>query len=271
MSSARANAAARQRRANPNDISPMQQQQMKPNPLSQQQQVRQGMQQQQVRGGMQQQQRQTQPQSQQRPSVGVHDQSQSQIPVTKLSVSDAMALVTLRLGKVEHILNNLQNDPNLLEPQMNETPDYNENLMNIYSRMENIEKNYKMLEISQKNIVVNQPIPINYDDKIKQLQEKQNEMKNEMIEMKQLLLKVQSYSMDLSEKFLKMFFSKNKEKKEYEEENYQNIKIVDNDTDDYIEDDIDNDAEELEVELEQEQEQCEKSLNLKELIEKELA
>jgi len=116
MSSNRANAAARQRRA----------------------------------GGAELNSNQPQPQKQQ--------SSKQNIPRPKLSISDAIALITLRLGKVESIVSNYQNENLQIQVDAMGQPIQNAKMIDdsvfksIVSRLDVLEKNQKVLMENQTSI-----------------------------------------------------------------------------------------------------------------------
>ena len=134
MSSNRANASARQRRAG--------------EPVGQQQQNQQQQRMQPGRGGV-------------RP--GMSDPQQQQQPMNpKLSISDAIALITLRLGRVETIVSNLPNEPRGDSEGVGQVYDENmrmvdQNVFNsIVTRLDTLEKNQKLLIEKQKAVPVAQ-------------------------------------------------------------------------------------------------------------------
>ena len=206
MSSSRANASARQRRAG--------------EPAGQQQQ-NQRMQQQSGRGmvggrpGMQ------------------EPQQQQQVPLNpKLSVSDAIALITLRLGRVETIVSNLPNEPRG-DGEGGGQMMYDENMRmvdqnvfnSIVTRLDTLEKNQKVLIEKQKTVAAAAPIqnasaPIKQivqetivkdvsDEKIEPVRESIDSLKQEVRELKDLLLKLQSFTMETNKKLSEIVFDDN--------------------------------------------------------------
>ena len=141
MSSNRANASARNRRAGGAEMNPQQQQQQQQQQRGQPQQQR----------GLPQQQRGL-PQQRGQPQRGQQPQVQQQVP--KLSISDAIGLITLRLGKVEGIIQNIQIDQ---LRQGDSGMELNENsrivddsvFKSIVSRLDVLEKNQKALMDNQ--------------------------------------------------------------------------------------------------------------------------
>ena len=204
MSSNRANASARQRRAG------------EPVGLQQQQQQQQRMQPGRGKGG--------------RP--GMSEPQQQQPPMNpKLSVSDAIALITLRLGRVENIVSNLPNEPRgdgegggqmMYEENMRMV---DQNVFNsIVSRIDTLEKNQKLLIEKQKAVPVVQTAtataPIKQmvqetiikdvsDEKIEPMRERIQVLKDEVSELKDLLMKLQSFTMETNKKLTDIVFDDN--------------------------------------------------------------
>jgi hypothetical protein len=198
MSSNRANASARQRRAG--------------EPVGQQQQ-NQRMQQQPGRGfgG--------------RP--GMPDPQQPPMN-PKLSVSDAIALITLRLGRVETIVSNLPNEPRGDGEGVGQMYDENmrmvdQNVFNsIVTRIDTLEKNQKLLIEKQKaapvvqtataptkQVVQETIIKDVSDEKIEPMRETIQVLKDEISELKNLLIKLQSFTMETNKKLTDIVFDDN--------------------------------------------------------------
>ena len=203
MSASRANAAARQRRAG------------EPVGLQQQQQQQQRMQPGRGGGG--------------RP--GMPDQLQQPLMNPKLSISDAIALVTLRLGRVESIVSNLPNEPRGDGESAGQMYDENmrmvdQNVFNsIVSRLDTLEKNQKLLIEKQKTtavtpVVQSQSAPVQQlvqetiikdvsDEKIEPMRESIEVLKDELAELKNLLMKLQSFTMETNKKLTDIVFDDN--------------------------------------------------------------
>jgi hypothetical protein len=203
MSSNRANASARQRRAG--------------EPVGQQQQ-NQRMQQQPGRVGSG---RPGMPEPQQQPMN------------PKLSVSDAIALITLRLGRVETIVSNLPNEPRGDGEGAGQMYDENmrmvdQNVFNsIVSRLDTLEKNQKLLIEKQKAVAAtpvaqNAPAsaPVKQvvqetiikdvsDEKIEPMRESIQLLKDDISELKNLLMKLQSFTMETNKKLTDIVFDDN--------------------------------------------------------------
>jgi hypothetical protein len=205
MSSNRANASARQRRAG------------EPVGLQQQQQQQQRMQP--GRGGGV------------RPGMPNQQQQQQQpIMNPKLSVSDAIALITLRLGRVETIVSNLPNEPRGDGESGGQMYDENmrmvdQNVFNsIVSRIDTLEKNQKLLIEKQKAAPVAQTATVTApikqmvqetiikdvsDEKIEPMRESIEVLKDEVVELKDLLMKLQSFTMETNKKLTDIVFDDN--------------------------------------------------------------
>ena len=205
MSSNRANASARQRRAG------------EPVGLQQQQQQQQRMQPGRGMGG--------------RPGMSdPQQQQQQQQPMNpKLSISDAIALITLRLGRVETIVSNLPNEPRGDGEGVGQVYDENmrmvdQNVFNsIVTRLDTLEKNQKLLIEKQKAVPVAQNTaapPIKQmvqetiikdvsDEKIEPMRERIQVLKDEVSELKDLLMKLQSFTMETNKKLTDIVFDDN--------------------------------------------------------------
>jgi hypothetical protein len=203
MSSNRANASARQRRAG------------EPVGLQQQQQQQQRMQP--GRGGGV------------RPSMP--DQQQQQpIMNPKLSISDAIALITLRLGRVETIVSNLPNEPRGDGENGGSGQFYDENMRmvdqnvfnSIVTRIDTLEKNQKLLIEKQKAapVVQSAVAPIQQmvqetiikdvsDEKVEPMRESIELLKDDISELKGLLMKLQSFTMETNKKLTDIVFDDN--------------------------------------------------------------
>ena len=109
--------------------------------------------------------------------------------VSKLSVSDAFALVTLRLGRVELIINKLQSE-GILDANNNvnsENIGNNNNfddtiLQNIITRLDGLDKKTVSNDLNQK------------------LQSQYNVLSEDVKQTKEVVLKLQSFIMDISQK-----------------------------------------------------------------------
>jgi hypothetical protein len=201
MSSNRANASARQRRAG--------------EPVGQQQQNQQQQRMQPGRGGV-------------RPGMSEPQQQPQMNP--KLSVSDAIALITLRLGRVETIVSNLPNEPRgdgeggvqMYDENMRMV---DQNVFNsIVTRIDTLEKNQKLLIEKQKatstsqnttavaptkQVVQETIIKDISDEKIEPMRENIEQLKDDIFELKNLLMKLQSFTMETNKKLTDIVFDDN--------------------------------------------------------------
>ena len=205
MSSARSNAGARNRRAGGAETAPMSQQNMRP--------------------GSSQQQQPQQPQMNPR-----------------LSISDAIALITFRLGRVENLIQNMPVDsPSGFSSNLEQ--DENMRMIdvtvfeNIVSRLDNLEKGQKNvsdIQIKQQNQQIQQHtqyqqqlnslklstasqsfsssytptiIDTKSEENISKLNDSVDVLKAEVVQVKDLLLKLQSFTMETNQKLSDIVFN----------------------------------------------------------------
>ena len=110
--------------------------------------------------------------------------------ISKLSISDAFSLVTLRLGRVELIMNKLQSDGildanhNINNEKINSGSNNFDDtiLQNIITRLDGLDKKTVSNELNQK------------------LQSQYNHLQEELKQTKDMVLKLQSFIMDTSQK-----------------------------------------------------------------------
>jgi len=289
MSSARANAAARQRRAEPQPTQtnqsfsrqmPPQQQpqltQLTPQQIQVQQQQRIYQQQAQAQAQAQMQQAQMQ-QAQMQQAQMQQAQGQGQMQQSKLSISDAIALTTLRLGRVENMVQSLQNNNseksgegeidssllvdiqsrlNLLENWQKSTEKYltqqvneNENVSNITTH--NIDAFYK-----------------NNDETINDLKNEIVSLKDELSETKKLLLNLQSFTMQTNQKLVDVVFNDFNMNGNTSQFNFLSMDSISNVLSNMNLPDLGKSMEITELQVEPEPEQQEQ--NLKRIVEQEL-
>lgn len=160
----------------------------------------------------------------------------------KLSISDAIALITLRLGRVETIVSNY--DPNAVSSGGNHQMNYDENMRmvdqqvfnSIVSRLDALEKgrnvggpvnqqveqrlgvlekNQKMLIEKQQQapVVATPSTPVETtivndvtEEKLKPMEESIQYVKSELSTLKDLLLKLQSFTMETNQKLSDIVF-----------------------------------------------------------------
>ena len=186
MSSSRSVAAARARRATDTSaqsaFKPQNQQQMQ-----------------------QQQQMQKQQQSRSNPPMTPYQPKQTSLE-NKLSVSDAFALVTIRLGRVELLLQKWQamgvegDDGVHIPTSVSNTNDVANTtiIKSLVSRIDDLERNIKA-STPTKDI----------DAKISMLSEKNEQLQNELRDAKDTIYKLQTMTLDTSQKIMTMMMSKN--------------------------------------------------------------
>jgi hypothetical protein len=169
-SSSRALASAQQRRTNPSQPQP---QSTRPNTsinsgaaFAQQQQSR-------IRNSMSQPQPKMMPPSQQQPPI-MNQQNNNGLPFTKLSISDAIGLITLRLGRVEqHLMNSQDDEHSFSVPENMKMIDHSV-LNSIVNRLDSLEKS----EISGTNSSSNNSTINNNSETISKLERELRETKD---------------------------------------------------------------------------------------------
>jgi hypothetical protein len=149
-----------------------------------------------------------------------------QVPVGKLSVGDAFALVTIRLGRVESIIQKLEAEgvigPNAQSSQNSgSVMEHDENMRlvddtvirNIIARLGDLEKGQTKLS--------NQPkveSGLNADDVSKAITQRTNDLnhqitllKDELRDTKEMLMKLQSFSMETNQKIISIVLTQEKQ------------------------------------------------------------
>ena len=191
MSSSRSVAAARARRA-PETSS---QSSLKPQMAQQRQPMQQPMQ--------QQQQQQQQQASNGKAPMTPYQPQQSSIE-NKLSVSDAFALVTLRLGRVELLLQKWQalgvetSTGVNIPAASSSAPDVNNTIVkSLVSRIDDLERSVKAA-VSMKD----------FDAKIAMLVDRNTHLHNELRDAKDTIFKLQTITLETSQKMMQMMMAK---------------------------------------------------------------
>ena len=131
-------------------------------------------------------------------------QSQQNGPDNKLSVSDAFALVTLRLGRVELLLQKWQtmgvetdNGVNIPAAPTN-VPDVNNTIVkSLVSRIDDLERSVKAA-VSMKD----------FEAKISMLSDRNTHLLNELRDAKDTIFKLQTITLETSQKMMQMMMSK---------------------------------------------------------------
>jgi hypothetical protein len=211
MSGNRANSAAIQRRTSSNSPPPTSKLQTKPNY------------------------KQTPPQQYSPPQYS--PQQYSPQPNPKLSFSDAIALITIRLGRVETFINNLPPLDQLEQYSSTSQPENNENMKivdeavfkNIVSRLEKIEQTnitpiQTQIPLTTTPIVNNEELQI-FKEENSYLKEEMVSLKDEMVslkdeinELKNIILQLQNYTMTTNQKLCDIIFSNENDEKNISDE-----------------------------------------------------
>ena len=194
MSSSRSVAAARARRA-PETPS---QSSLKPQMAQQRQPMQQPMQQQQMPSYAQQ-------VAANKDSQMKQSQLQQNPAENKLSVSDAFALVTLRLGRVELLLQKWQSmgvesesGVHIPAAAASSTPDVNNTIVkSLVSRIDDLERSVKAA-VSMKD----------FDSKIETLISRNTYLHNELRDAKDTIFKLQTITLETSQKMMQMMMAK---------------------------------------------------------------
>lgn len=216
---------------------------------------------------------------------------EQQVPFNpKLSVSDAIALITLRLGRVETIVSNLPNDRGDGEGTVSGGQVYDENMRmvdqnvfnSIVSRLDTLEKNQKLLIEKQRTTLpptVQSVAPIQQtiqetivkdvsDEKIEPVMGMIDVLKGEVTLLKDLLIKLQNFTMETNKKLVDIVFDDNIPQMFNNSFMFQGGQIGENQCDESDED-ASNDGITL-LENNDDDSTSVPSLNLKDLIKKEL-
>lgn len=151
---------------------------------------------------MQQQQQQSRVSSSKQPMTP-YQPPQSSVE-NKLSVSDAFALVTLRLGRVEMLLQKWQSMGVESESGVNipvaasSTPDVNNTIVkSLVSRLDDLERNIKA-SVSMKD----------FESKMAILSDRNMQLHNELRDAKDTIFKLQSMTLDTSQKIMTMMMAR---------------------------------------------------------------
>jgi len=135
-------------------------------------------------------------------------QQQMQMP-QKLSISDAIALITLRLGRVEQIVQNMP-----VDGHSNMGPDGdnirivdNEVFENMVQRLDALEKGHQVLASRKPTPHVPTSTQVVNSEVSNELSESVEVLKSEMIQVKDLLLNLQSFTMQTNHRLSEMVFN----------------------------------------------------------------
>jgi len=112
----------------------------------------------------------------------------------KLSVSDAIGLITLRLGRVEQMVQNMPVDQGAQGLDENARIVDDKVFTNIVKRLDGVEKAYQELKNSQKP-----------SEETKDYSEAMEQIKAEQGSLKHSLLTLQSFTIQMDQKFTEMY------------------------------------------------------------------
>lgn len=133
-------------------------------------------------------------------------------PPPKLSVSDAIGLITLRLGRVEQIVQNMpvdgQSSMGAMDGENIRIVD-NEVFENMVQRLDALEKGQKELA-ARKPVINSAPAPVTQvvnTAATKELSESVEVLKAEMLQVKDLLLNLQSFTMQTNQRLSDIVFN----------------------------------------------------------------
>jgi hypothetical protein len=146
------------------------------------------------------------------------------VPVGKLAIGDAFALVTIRLGRIETIIQKLEAEgvigPNAPH-NTGQVMEHDENMRlvddtvirNIISRLGDLEKGQTKLSTS---IQTNVATPVTFDtteldQRTADLQDQIVRLKDDLRETKELLMKLQSFSMETNQKMISVILTQEKQ------------------------------------------------------------
>jgi uncharacterized protein YdcH (DUF465 family) len=168
-------------------------------------------------------QQQQQPQSKQNfnqaPMRQQQQQQQQQVAPPKLSVSDAIALITIRLGRVETFINNLPPLDQLEHYSSNTQPEQNENMKIVDDAVfKSICSRLDKLEHSKPASVATTIVNTSSNDEIQELKTDNISLREEIIELKNLLLQLQNYTMTTNQKLCDIIFSNENDEKNISDE-----------------------------------------------------
>ena len=172
-------------------------------------------------------------------------------PNPKLSFSDAIALITIRLGRVETFINSLPPLDQLEQYSSTSQPENNENMKivdeavfkNILSRLEKIEQTNVTTIQTQPQTPVTTPILNNdelqiFKDENNYLKEEIFSFKEEIVsfkeeinELKNIILQLQNYTMNTNQKLCDIIFSNENDEKNISDELSKLLSQPENDLD----------------------------------------
>jgi hypothetical protein len=175
--------------------------------------------------------------SQQQPKQNKIPQEAPKVPVGKLAIGDAFALVTIRLGRVENIIQKLEAEGFIgqnAQPHSN-VMEHDENMRlvddtvirNVITRLADLEK-YQTKLSNQPKIetgITSEDVVKIVNQKISHFENQITKLTNELRETKEMLMKVQSFSMETNQKIISIILTQQKQEENISnEENNSNIK-----------------------------------------------
>jgi len=145
-----------------------------------------------------------------------------QVPVGKLSVGDAFALVTIRLGRIETIIQKLeaegvigpnsQNSSHIAEHDENMRLVDDTVIRNVIARLGDLEKGQTKLSQNKASPELNsEEIYKMVDMQTLDLQNQVTSLKNELRDTKEMLMKLQSFSMETNQKIISVILTQEKQ------------------------------------------------------------
>jgi len=151
------------------------------------------------------------PQMQGRPGQPMQQQQQQMQMPAKLSVSDAIALITLRLGRLEQIVQNMPVDgqSNMGADGENIRIVDNEVFESMAQRLDDLEKGQHELA-ARKPVVNSTAAPVTQvinSAASKELSESVEVLKAEMVQVKDLLLNLQGFTMQTNQRLSEIVFN----------------------------------------------------------------
>jgi len=138
-------------------------------------------------------------------------QGQQMQGMAKLSISDAIALITLRLGRVEQIVQNMPVDGSTNNLDENVRIIDDSVLTDIVQRLDAVEKGHKVLAERKPSITTMPTLTSSQANASSvvnaELAESVKVLKVEMIQVKDLLLQLQSFTMQTNQRLSEIVFN----------------------------------------------------------------
>ena len=149
---------------------------------------------------------------------------QQQQQQTKLSISDAIALITLRLGRVETYIQKIQiegvpssnNGEYVMEHDDNARIIDEDVFKNIISRLDALERGHKNMALLSKQSALSNPTSNVDASELNSIHENISSLQNETGEIKDLVLKLQTYTMETNARLLDIVLNNQSDEIEFE-------------------------------------------------------